>query len=155
MLIFRSGKAFVLPKMQRKWRRKLETDWTRHDNSLLSFKESKFTHVVADIHHQKAPSLSRFSCPSLYRLCWLWCALVYHDAWMQFAEDHKLPLKTTNYSSKLHGVGNCKLDGVDNNNNNNNILYSSQPEIKAVVRSHNEERISIILRHETHAHTHS
>ena len=42
-----------------------------------------------------------------------------------------------------------------NNNNNNNILYSSQREIKAVVRSHNEEHISIILSHETHAHTHS
>ena len=39
--------------------------------------------------------------------------------------------------------------------NNNNILYSSQREIKAVVRSHNEEHISIILSHETHAHTHS
>ena len=66
-------------------------------------------------------------------------------------------LNTTNYSSKLHGVGNCKLDGVDNNNNNNsnNILYSSQREIKGVVRSHTEERISIILSHETHAHTQS
>ena len=41
------------------------------------------------------------------------------------------------------------------NNNNNNILYSSQREIKAVVRSHDEEHISIILNHETHAHTHS
>ena len=41
------------------------------------------------------------------------------------------------------------------NNNNNNILYSSQQEIKDVVRSHNEEHISIILSHETHAHTHS
>ena len=30
-------------------------------------------------------------------------------------------------------------------NNNNNILYSSQREIKDVVRSHNEEHISIIL----------
>ena len=38
--------------------------------------------------------------------------------------------------------------------NNNNILYSSQREIKAFVRSHNEEHISIILNHETHAHTH-
>ena len=28
------------------------------------------------------------------------------------------------------------------NNNNNNILYSSRREIKAVVRSHNEEHIS-------------
>ena len=42
-----------------------------------------------------------------------------------------------------------------NNYNNNNILYSSQWEIKAVVRSHNEEHISVILSHETHAHTHS
>ena len=41
------------------------------------------------------------------------------------------------------------------NNNSNNILYSSQREIKAVVRSINEEHISIILGHETHAHTHS
>ena len=32
---------------------------------------------------------------------------------------------------------------VDNNNNSNNILYSSQREIKAFVRSHNEEHISI------------
>ena len=39
-------------------------------------------------------------------------------------------------------------------NNNNNTLYSSQREIKAVVRSHNEEHISVILSHETHAHTH-
>ena len=39
-----------------------------------------------------------------------------------------------------------------NNNNNNNILYLSQREIKAVVRSHNKEHISIILSHETHAH---
>ena len=43
----------------------------------------------------------------------------------------------------------------NNNNNNNNVLYSAQREIKAVVRSHNEEHISIILSHETHAHTHS
>ena len=41
------------------------------------------------------------------------------------------------------------------NNNNNNMLYSSQREIKDDVGSHNEEHISIILRHETHAHTHS
>ena len=40
-------------------------------------------------------------------------------------------------------------------NNDNNILYSSQCEIKAAVRSHNKEHISIILSHETHAHTHS
>ena len=38
--------------------------------------------------------------------------------------------------------------------NNNNILYSSHEEIKAVIRSHNEEHISVILSHETHAHTH-
>ena len=37
--------------------------------------------------------------------------------------------------------------------NNNNILYSSLREIKAVVRSHNEEHISIILNHETLSHT--
>ena len=43
----------------------------------------------------------------------------------------------------------------NNSNNNNNILYSSQREIKAVVRPHNEEHISVILSHETHAHTHS
>ena len=35
------------------------------------------------------------------------------------------------------------------------MLYSFEREIKAVVRSHNEEHISIILSHETHAHTHS
>ena len=39
--------------------------------------------------------------------------------------------------------------------NNKNIPYLSQREIKAVVRSHNEEHISIILSHETLAHTHS
>ena len=44
---------------------------------------------------------------------------------------------------------------VPQGDNNNNILYSSQREIKAVVRSHNEEHLSIILSHETHAHTHS
>ena len=32
--------------------------------------------------------------------------------------------------------------------NNNNIFYSSQRETEAVVRSHNEEHISIILSHE-------
>ena len=36
---------------------------------------------------------------------------------------------------------------ITDNNNNNNILYSSQCEIKAVVRSHNEEHISVILSH--------
>ena len=40
------------------------------------------------------------------------------------------------------------------NNNSNNILYSSQQEIKAVVRSHNEEHI-ISISYETHTHTHS
>ena len=35
----------------------------------------------------------------------------------------------------------------EDNNNNNNMLYSSQREIKAVARSHNEEHISIILSH--------
>ena len=44
---------------------------------------------------------------------------------------------------------------TNNSNNNNNIFYSSQREIKAVVRSHNEEHISIILSHKAHAHTHS
>ena len=39
--------------------------------------------------------------------------------------------------------------------NNNNILYSSQREIKAVVRSHNEEHISVIQSHETPAHIHT
>ena len=38
-----------------------------------------------------------------------------------------------------------------NNNNNNNILYSTQQEIKAVVQSHIEDNMSIILSHETHA----
>ena len=42
-----------------------------------------------------------------------------------------------------------------NNNNNNYNLYSSKREIKAVVRLHNEEHISIILSHETDTHTHS
>ena len=37
--------------------------------------------------------------------------------------------------------------------NNNNIFYSSQRETKAVVRSHNEEHISIIVSHEPHAYT--
>ena len=34
---------------------------------------------------------------------------------------------------------------LHNNNNNNNILYSSQQEIKAVIRSHNGEHISVNL----------
>ena len=37
-----------------------------------------------------------------------------------------------------------------NDNNNNSILHSSQREIKAAVRPHNEEHISVILSHETH-----
>ena len=44
---------------------------------------------------------------------------------------------------------------TNNNNNNNSIFYLSQQEIKAVVQSHNEEHISIILSHKTHAYTHS
>ena len=36
---------------------------------------------------------------------------------------------------------------IKNNNNNNNTLYSSLRKIKAVVRSHNEEHISITLNH--------
>ena len=35
----------------------------------------------------------------------------------------------------------------------NNILYSSQREIKAVIRSHNAEHISITLSHEIHTYT--
>ena len=42
-----------------------------------------------------------------------------------------------------------------NNNNNNNILYSSQQETEAVIQSHNEEHISIILSHGTHAHVYT
>ena len=38
-------------------------------------------------------------------------------------------------------------------NNNNHTLYSFQQEVKAVVQLHNEEHISVILSHETHAHT--
>ena len=38
--------------------------------------------------------------------------------------------------------------------NDNNILYSSQWEIKALIRSHNEKHISVILNHEPHAHMH-
>ena len=42
------------------------------------------------------------------------------------------------------------------NNNNSSILDSSQREIKAVIQSHNDVHyISIVLSHETHAHTHS
>ena len=41
------------------------------------------------------------------------------------------------------------------NNNNNSILNSSQWEIEAVIQSHSEEHISIILSCEAHAHTHS
>ena len=41
-----------------------------------------------------------------------------------------------------------KLGQLNNmKNNSNDILYSSQQEIKAVVRSHNEEHISIIISH--------
>ena len=40
-------------------------------------------------------------------------------------------------------------------NNNNNIVYSSQWEIKTVIRSHNKEHISINLSYETHTHTQS
>ena len=42
-----------------------------------------------------------------------------------------------------------------NDNKNNNMLCSSRWEIKAVVRSHNEEHTSVILSRETYAHTHS
>ena len=52
----------------------------------------------------------------------------------------------------------CKSSGKQRSpvlHTNNNILYSSQREIKAVIRSHNKEHISIILSHETHQHTQS
>ena len=41
---------------------------------------------------------------------------------------------------------------LHNNNNNNNILYSSQQEIKAVIRSHNREHSNSVMKH-THIHT--
>ena len=57
----------------------------------------------------------------------------------------------------LEIVTNCKNDKTEKNyqeyahdkgtRDNNNIFYSSLREIKAVVRSHNEEHISIILSH--------
>ena len=37
VFMFRAGKSFVLLTMQRAWHRKLETDWTPRDNSLVSF----------------------------------------------------------------------------------------------------------------------
>ena len=49
------------------------------------------------------------------------------------------------------GMFECQFVSLHCNNNNNNILYSSQREIKAVIRSHNKENISVILSHETHA----
>ena len=50
-------------------------------------------------------------------------------------------------------VHNYNSGHIHNGNNINNILYSSQQEIKAVIQSHNEEHISIILSRETHTYT--
>ena len=65
-----------------------------------------------------------------------------------------LSLAQSGLSSVLRAEEAHNNNSNNNNNNNNNILYSSQREIKAVVRSHNKEHISIILSHETHVHTH-
>ena len=42
--------------------------WTPHDNSLVSFKESKFTPIVADVTGPMTPSHSRVYC-SLFAVC--------------------------------------------------------------------------------------
>ena len=44
-------------------------------------------------------------------------------------------------------AGNSAIEH-NNNNNNSHIFYSSRRDIKAVVRSHNEENLSVILSHE-------
>ena len=58
-LIFRSGMSPVLPTMQCKRRRKLETALK---NFFVSFKESKFTSTVANVGAPMTPSYLRLSC---------------------------------------------------------------------------------------------
>ena len=76
------------------------------------------------------------------------------------ATEHLFPhwrvvgLFTDTYTSRTgagRGLGGLGGGGGREGSNNNNIQW----EIKAVVLSCNEERISIILNHEPHAHTHS
>ena len=67
-----------------KWRQKLQTDWTPHDNSLVNSKELKFTAIGADISdlvisNPMTPFNSKFSCPSRCRLCYLWCILAHES----------------------------------------------------------------------------
>ena len=59
------------------------------------------------------------------------------------------------YRKKKRKRKNARMgEAHKNNSNNNSTLHSSQREIKAVVRSHNEERISIILKsRNTHTYT--
>jgi len=65
---------------------------------------------------------------------------------LMYLHEHCVP------GSKIWNPLACSMQkGLHRNDNNNNILYSSQQEIKAVVRSHNEEHISISLSHETHS----
>ena len=59
LFVFRSGKCLVLPTMQRVWCRKLETDWTPSDNSLVS---SKYVATEAVVSDTMTPFHSWFSC---------------------------------------------------------------------------------------------
>ena len=69
--------------------------------------------------------------------------------WLQYVQQHSGSFAG---DSSFHRALSFYQD-KHKSKNNNNILYSSQREIKAVVRSHNEEHMSIILSHETHTHT--
>ena len=88
MSISRAGLSLVLPKVQRAWRRKLETDWTPHDNSLLSFK-FKFLKVLIVAIRQWPTDPFPFeiflfiSAPVLIMVCL--------DAWMKDYWNNLLP----------------------------------------------------------------
>ena len=61
LFIDREIPLFLLT-MPRTQRLQFEADWTPHDINLVSFKESKFTLVAADLSNPLTPSHSRFSC---------------------------------------------------------------------------------------------
>ena len=93
------------------------------------------------------------------------CDFVPHnECHIKFNGSHRCPSSSKNGTvsksvvSHSHPLSTYTLPGTSAliacNNNNKDVLYSSQREIKAVVRSHNEEHISVILvtKH-THIHT--
>ena len=77
LYLFLVWRVLCFTNNERAGRRKLETDWTPHGNSIVSFKlkvQLKFTTIIADFSDPLTPSLLRVSCLLFSRRrCWLCC----------------------------------------------------------------------------------